>query len=155
RIQFAEQQSTQALPLMEQPPGVPAAFMDHARLMFDLQLLAYQSDLTRVITFRLVREFSGRTYPEIGVNDAHHPLSHHQYEPDKLDRLTKIAVYHMEQLAYYLGKLKATQDGDGSLLDHSLVLYGGGLSDSNAHSPINLPILLVGGALGKRTGGHH
>ena len=112
--------------------------------MFDLQVLAYQSDLTRVITFMVGREYSGRTYPEIGVPDAHHPISHHQSDPEKLAKLTKINTYHATLFAYYLEKLRSTPDGDGSLLDHMMILYGGGMSDSNRHSTENLPILLVG-----------
>ena len=122
--------------------------------MFDLQVLAYKTDLTRVITFMVGREYSGRTYPEIGVPDAHHPTSHHQNDPEKLAKLTKINTYHITQFAYYLEKLAATKDGDGSLLDHMLILYGAGMSDGNAHSPVNLPILVVGGG-GQVRGGRH
>ena len=116
--------------------------------MFDLQVLAYQTDLTRVVSFMISREYSGRTYPQIGVPEAHHPTSHHQHDPDKLDKLTRINTYHVSLLAYYLDKLRATPDGDGTLLDHVTVLYGGGLSDSNRHSSENLPILLAGGGAG-------
>ena len=155
RIQKAEQQGTQELPAMDQPVGVPASFDEHAKLMFDLQLLAYQSDLTRIITFMVGREFSGRSYPEIGAPDAHHPTSHHQGDPAKLDQLTKINTYHTTQFAYYLEKLAATRDGDGSLLDHLTLIYGAGMSDGNAHSAVNLPILLVGGGAGRLKGGRH
>ena len=133
---------------------LPASFEAHAHLMYDLQVLAYQADLTRVITFMVGREFSGRTYPEIGAPDAHHPTSHHQNDPEKLDKLTKINTYHTTQFAYYLDKLKRTPDGDGSLLDHTMLVYGAGMSDGNAHSPANLPILLVGGG-GQVKGGRH
>ena len=114
--------------------------------MFDLQVLAYQCDLTRVITFMVGREFSGRSYPQIGVPDAHHPLSHHQYDPDKVALMAKLNTYHASLLAYYLDKLQSTKEGDGSLLDHVLLIYGAGMSDSNSHDPRNLPILLFGGA---------
>ena len=154
RIQLAETQSDQQLPTLDHPVGIPASFEAHAHLMYDLQVLAYQADLTRVITFMVGREFSGRTYPEIGAPDAHHPTSHHQNDPEKLDKLTKINTYHTTQLAYYLDKLKRTPDGDGSLLDHTMLVYGAGMSDGNAHSPANLPILLVGGG-GQVKGGRH
>ena len=149
RIQRAEAQVDQPLPEMAPPPGIPATFEAHAKLMFDLQVLAYRTDLTRVITFMVSREFSSRTYPEIGVPEAHHPTSHHRYDPDKLAKLTKINTYHTSLLAYYLDRLRATPDGDGSLLDQLTLLYGGGLSDGHRHSSENLPILLVGGAGGR------
>jgi hypothetical protein len=154
RIQLAEAQSDQELPTMDHPVGIPASFELHARLMYDLQVLAYQADLTRVITFMIGREFSGRTYPEIGAPDAHHPTSHHQNDAEKLEKLTKINTYHTTQFAYYLDRLKRTPDGDGSLLDHTIVVYGAGMSDGNAHSPANLPILLAGGG-GAIQGGRH
>lgn len=154
RIQKAEQQSTHDLPAMDQPVGVPGTFEEHARLMFDLQVLAYQTDLTRVITFMMGREFSGRSYPEIGAPDAHHPTSHHQGDVEKLAKITKINTYHATQFAYYVEKLRSTPDGDGSLLDHMVLMYGAGMSDGNAHSPVNLPILLLGGAGGLRGGRH-
>ena len=145
RIQLAEAQSAKnVLPVVAQPAGVPASYDEHAKLMFDLQVLAYQSDLTRVITFMMGREISGRTYPEIGVNEAHHPISHHQNDQTKIATVAKINTFHATLFAYYLEKLRATPDGDGSLLDHMLLLYGSGMSDSNAHSPNDLPILLVG-----------
>jgi hypothetical protein len=155
RIQKAEEQSTQELPVLEQPVGVPRTFEEHAKLMFDLQVLAYQSDLTRIITFMIGREFSGRTYPEIGAPDAHHPTSHHQNDPDKLAKLTKINTYHATQFAYFLEKLRTTSDGDGSLLDHVLLIYGAGMSDGNAHAAANLPMLIVGGGAGQIQGGRH
>jgi hypothetical protein len=122
--------------------------------MCDLQVLAFQSDVTRVTTFMMGREFSGRSYPEVGVPDAHHPLSHHQYDPIKMAAMAKVNVYHVSLFAYYLQKLRAAQDANGSLLDHTLVMYGAGMSDSNAHDPNNLPIILVGGAR-LITGGRH
>jgi hypothetical protein len=155
RIRKAEEQNAQELPVISQPVGVPSTFDEHAKLMFDLQVLAYQCDLTRVITFMMGREFSGRTYPEIGVPDAHHPTSHHQNDPEKLAKLTKINTYQAVQFAYYLEKLRSTSDGDGSLLDHMMIIYGAGMSDSNAHSPVNLPILLGGGGAGQLKGGRH
>ena len=155
RIQRSEEQDARELPEINRPAGTPASFPDHARLMFDLQVLAYQSDLTRVITFMIGREFSGHTYPEIGVRDAHHPLSHHEHDPRKLATLTRISTYHAEQLAYYLERLRATPDGDGSLLDHMVLLFGAGMSDGNSHSPDNLPIVLLGGGAGALAGGRH
>jgi hypothetical protein len=158
RIQRAEEQSASnpsSVPAVAQPAGVPARYDDHAKLMFDLQVLAYQADVTRVITFMLGREISGRTYPEINVFEAHHPTSHHQNDPAKIATVKKINTFHTSLFAYYLDRLRATPDGDGSLLDHTLVLYGAGMSDSNAHSPNDLPILLAGGAAGAVTGGRH
>ena len=155
RIQRAEAQVDQPLPDIAAPLGIPTSFDEHAKLMFDLQVLAYQTDLTRVVSFMLSREYSGRTYPEIGVPEAHHPTSHHQNDPDKLARLARINTYHISLLAYYLEKLRATPDGDGSLLDHVMVLYGAGLSDGNRHSSENLPILLAGGGGGTLDCGRH
>ncbi len=155
RIQKAEEQNALELPVVEQPESIPASFADYAKLMFDLQVLAYQCDLTRIITFMIGREFSGRTYPEIGARDAHHPTSHHQNDPEKLAKLAKINTYHATLFAYYLDKLRATADGDGSLLDHLMIVYGSGMSDGNAHSPDDLPILLVGGGAGQLKGGRH
>ncbi len=155
RIQRAEGQVDQPLPEMAPPLGIPATFDEHAKLMFDLQVLAYQTDLTRVISFMVSREFSSRTYPEIGVPEAHHPTSHHQNDPDRLAKLVKINTYHTTLLAYYLDKLQATPDGDGSLLDQITMLYGGGLSDGHRHSSENLPILVVGGGGGRLKGGRH
>ena len=155
RIQKAEEQINIELPEVKQPAGIPGTFDEHAKLMFDLQVLAYQSDLTRVGTYMFGRELTGRTYPEIGVPDAHHPLSHHMYDPHKIETLSKINVYHATLFAQYLEKLRATPDGDGSLLDHTLILYGGGISDSNAHSHDNLPLLLVAGRATGVKGGRH
>jgi hypothetical protein len=134
---------------------VPAAYADHARLMFDLQVLAMQGDVTRVITFQLARETSNRTYPEIGVPDPHHPLSHHGNDPAKIERMSKINAFHVSLFAYFLEKLKATPDGDGSLLDHSLYLYGSGMGDPNVHDHVNLPIIVAGGGAGRVKGGRH
>jgi hypothetical protein len=154
RIERAEEQSERTVPVVEQPAGAPAKYDEHARLMFDLQVLAFQSDLTRVTTFMMGREISGRTYPEIGVHEAHHPTSHHQNDRVKIASLTKINAFHATLFSYYLEKLRATADGDGTLLDHVVVLYGGGMSDSNAHSPSNLPILVAGGGTGELRGRH-
>lgn len=156
RIQQAEAGTRDhPLPDLDRPMGVPAAYGDHAKLMFDLQLLAFQGDITRVTTFQLARETSNRTYPEIGVNDAHHPLTHHGNDPDKIARMAKINAYHVSLFAGFLEKLKATSDGTGSLLDHSLFLYGSGMGNPNLHDHHNLPILVAGGAAGGLKGGRH
>ena len=155
RIQRAEEQRDVDLPLINQPQGVPPVFEDHLALMFDLQLLAFQSDLTRVISFMISKEQSARPYPQIGVPEAHHPLSHHGDAPDLVEHMAKINVYHAQLFARYVAKLAATPDGDGSLLDHSTILYGSGISNSNAHSGDNLPLLLVGGGAGRLAGGRH
>ena len=154
-IQAAEEQSNRELPTLERPAGVPATFLEHAKLMFDLQVLAYQTDLTRVITFMVGREFGGRTYREIGIPDGHHSLTHHQYKQDKIDKVIQINIYHAKAFAYYLEKLRNTPDGDGSLLDHMLILYGSSISDGNLHLHDNLPVLLVGGAANRVKSGRH
>jgi hypothetical protein len=155
RIEVAEEQGDREVPIVERPMGVPADFADHASLMYDLQVLAHQTDRTRVTTFMSGHELSGRTYPEIGVPDAHHPLSHHRGVSDALAKLTKINRYHVGLFAAFVEKLRATPDGDGSLLDHMVLMYGAGMSDSNAHSPYNLPIVLLGGGAGTLRGGRH
>jgi hypothetical protein len=155
RIQIAEKQSSQELPLVDHPVGIPSDWEQHVRLMFDLEVLAYQCDLTRVITMMLGHEHSGMTYPQIGVSDAHHPISHHQQEPEKLEKVAKINAYHVKMFSYFLGKLQATPDGDGTLLDHITMIYGAGIADSNSHSPINIPIVLAGGGAGSLKGGRH
>jgi len=155
RIQNAEDQSSRELPVIEQPAGIPDTFQEHARIMFDLLTLAFQTDMTRVATFMLGHEVSGRSYPEIGVPESHHPVSHHQNDPEKLMRLAKINTFHVEQFAYFLEKLRSTPDGDGTLLDHSMLLYGSGISDSNVHLHDNLPLVLVGGASAGIKGGRH
>ena len=155
RIQKAEEQGARELPLVQQPAGIPPTFEEHIRLMFDLQLLAYQTDLTRVVSFMVGREISGRTYNEIGIPDAHHPLSHHLDDPVKIGTMSKINTYHVVLFAEFVEKMRSTPDGDGSLLDHSLLLYGAGMSNSNAHAAINLPVMLVGGAGGGLKGGRH
>jgi hypothetical protein len=156
RIQQAEADAAEnPMPDLDRPVGVPAAYADHARLMFDLQVLALQGDVTRVITFQLARETSNRTYPEIGVSDPHHPLSHHGNDPEKIARMAKINQFHVSLFAEFLGKLKSTPDGNGSLLDHSLYLYGSGMGNPNVHDHKNLPILVAGGAAGGMKGGRH
>ena len=155
RIQKAEEQSDRTLPLVQQPAGVPDSYEEFARLMFDLQVLAYQCDLTRVITFMFGHEHSARTYPQVGVSDPHHPTSHHQNNPEKMAKVARINRYHMSLFAYYLDRLRATPDGDGSLLDHTILLYGAGISDPDTHDPEHLPILLIGGGAGQLTGGRH
>ena len=155
RIQKAESATVEnPLPDLDRPAGVPAAYAEHAQLMFDLQVLALQGDVTRVITFQLARETSNRTYNEIGVPDPHHPLTHHGNDPDKVARMAKINAFHVSLFAYYLAKLKSTPEGDGSLLDHSLILYGSGMGNPNVHDHVNLPILVAGGA-GRFKGGRH
>jgi len=147
RIQIAEEQSSRELPTLERPVGVPATFIEHAKLMYDLQVLAFQTDLTRVSTFMMGREFTPRTYPEIGIPDGHHGLTHHRGEAEKIAKVIQINTYHVKTFAYFLEKLRSAPDGDGSLLDHTVILYGGGLSDGNNHSHENLPTLLAGGRI--------
>ena len=155
RIQRAEEQSGRSeFPEMTQPGSVPESFGDYAKLMFDLNVLAYQTDLTRVATFLMGREKSGRTYPEIGVPDPHHPISHHQNRPEMLEREAKINEFHMQLFAYFLQKLDSIPDGDGTLLDHSLIVHGAGMSNSDIHYHHDLPILLVGGS-DQLKGGRH
>jgi hypothetical protein len=154
RIQKAEEQSGQNLPTVEQPAGIPATFEEHAKLMLDLQVLAYQCDLTRVSTF-MIRETTERAYPEIGIRDGHHTLTHHGGDAEKIAKVIKINTYHVTMLAYYLEKLRSTPDGDGSLLDHVMLTYGAGLSNGNRHDSTDLPILVVGGGSGRLAGGRH
>jgi hypothetical protein len=155
RIQKAEEQRARELPVVDQPAGVPATFEQHAKLMFDLLVLAYQCDLTRISTFMLGREVSQRAYPELGVPDAHHDTSHHQNDPAKLEKLSRINTYHVKMFAHFLERLRATRDGDGSLLDHSMFIYGAAISDSNVHMHDDLPLVLVGGGAGQIKGGRH
>ena len=149
------QQGTLALELPDLPAGIPDTFEDHVKLMFDLQVLAFAGDISRVTTFLLAIEGSYRSYPQIGVPDAHHGLSHHGQDPEKVEKMGRINTYHTGLFAYFLQKLQSTPDGDGSLLDHSLVLYGSGMSDGNLHSHSPLPLLLAGGAGGRLKGGRH
>jgi hypothetical protein len=156
RIQKAETDARDnPLPDLDRPVGVPAAYAEHARLMFDLQVLALQGDVTRVITFQLARETSNRTYPEVGVSDPHHPLSHHGNDPEKIARMAKINQFHVSLFAEFVAKLNATPDGDGSLLDHTLYLYGSGMGNPNVHDHTNLPIILAGGGATGLKGGRH
>lgn len=155
RIDAAERDNRELLPTVEKPSGIPPLFADHVKLMFDLQTLAFQADLARVATMMIGREGSMRTYPEIGVPDPHHPLTHHGGKQDWVEKVTKINEFHMELFAYFVGRLKATPDGDGSLLDHSMIVYGSGLADGDRHTHEDLPVLLVGRGDGSlRTGQH-
>ncbi len=156
RIQKAEAETENSeLPDLDRPAGVPVAYSDHAKLMFDLQVLAMQADITRVITFQLARETSTRTYPEAGVPEPHHPLTHHGNNPQKIAKVAKINAFHVSLFAGFLEKLKSTPDGSGSLLDHTLYLYGSGMGNPNVHDHTNLPILVAGGAAGSMQGGRH
>jgi hypothetical protein len=155
QIEKAEEQSTQQMPDVPRPAGIPDAFEDHVRLLYDLQLLAYQSDLTRVITFMYGREQTGRSYPQIGIREPHHPLTHHQNDPVKMEKCAAIQRYHIRLFAEYLEKLGKTPDGDGSLLDNLILLYGSGISNSDRHTHGPLPTLLLGGGAGTLKGGRH
>ncbi len=154
-IETAEREHKDFVGIIEKPAGVPVKFADYTRIMFDLQILALQSDLTRVITFMYGREASQRTYGEIGVPDPHHPLTHHLGNKDWIEKVTRINVYHAQLFTHFLDRLKSTPDGDGTLLDHAMVVYGSGLSDANAHSKIGLPVLLAGRGTGKLSPGKH
>jgi len=155
RIQMAEARNDREITTVTRPSGIPPSFEEHIRLLFDLQVLAYQADLTRVATFLLAKESGANVYPESGVADAHHALSHHGNAADKKARLAKINEYHVKTFAYFLERMKATPDGDGSLLDHAMILYGGGISDGNLHLHNDLPIMVVGGGAGRLKGGRH
>lgn len=156
RIQNAENTLDQfPVPDIDRPIGVPQAYADHARLMFDLQALALQGDITRVVTFQLARETSNRTYPEIGVAEPHHPLTHHGNDPEKIAKVAKINRFHVSLFAEFLEKLASIPEGNGSLLDHSLYLYGSGMGNPNVHDHTDLPILVAGGAAGNMQGGRH
>lgn len=155
RIQMAEAQIDVELPTFDQPEGAPAVFEDHLELMLDLQVLALQTDLTRVVTFMIGKEQSPRPYPQIGVPEAHHPLSHHNNQPELVERMSRINRYHAELFAGYLAKLRATPDGEHNLLDNMTVLYGSGISNSTRHSGRNLPLLVMGGGAGRLSGGQH
>ena len=140
---------------MERPAGIPTAYAEHAKLMFDLMVLAYQSDMTRVITFMLGRDSTDRSHREIGVADGHHALSHHKEFPATVAQVAKIDLHQTELFAYFLEKLRSTPDGDGSLLDHSIIIYGSSLSNGNYHLHNDVPILLAGGGAGQIKGGRH
>jgi hypothetical protein len=154
RIQKAEADPTGLTPTIDKPTGIPVLYADYVNLMFDLQLVAFQTDSTRIVTLMMGREGSMRTYPEIGVPDPHHPLTHHRGNAEWIERVTKVNVMHMEQFAGFLTKLKATPDGDGTLLDHSMVIYGSGLSDGNRHTHEDLPVVIAGHGAGFRGGEH-
>lgn len=150
RIELSEKQDQQILPSIEKPQGYPAAFDEYVRLMFDLLVVAFQTDLTRVSTFMIAREGSNRTYREIGIPDAHHALTHHRGNSEWIDEVARINAYHVQQFGYLIGKLKSTPDGDANLLDHTVLVYGSGLSDGNRHDHADLPVLVAGGGLGGR-----
>ncbi|HEY7335860.1 MAG TPA: DUF1552 domain-containing protein [Bryobacteraceae bacterium] len=156
RIQLAEKQnSNSTLAVPATPSGIPDNHEEHSKLMFDLMAIAFQADITRISTFMMAREVSYRTFPMLGISEGFHPASHHQNNPERLENLTKINTYHVGLMAYFLGKLKATPDGDGNLLDHSLVLFGSGMSNSNIHNHSPLPVFVAGGAAGRMKGGRH
>jgi hypothetical protein len=155
RIELAEQDMRDLPPGLEAPTGVPVLFADYVKVMFDLQIVAFRADLTRVSTMMMGREGSIRTYPEIGVPDPHHPLTHHGGKADWIERVTQINTHHMELFAYFIEQLKSTPDGDGTLLDRCMVVYGSGIADGDRHSHENLPVLLVGRGGGSLTPGRH
>ena len=154
RIERAEQDMTDLAPVIDKPTGIPVEYPDYVNLMFDLQLIAFQTDQTRVITMMMGREGSMRTYPEIGIPDPHHPLTHHRGNPEWIEKVTQVNTLHVKLFAGFIAKLKATPDGDGSLLDHSMIVYGSGLSDGNRHAHDDLPIVMVGHGGGLRMGSH-
>jgi hypothetical protein len=154
RMQLAEKQADREVPKIEGPAGAPEVFSEYFKLMADLMVLSWQTDMTRVITFMMGHEMSGRAYPEVGFGDAHHPNTHHQGDPEKIEKTVKINTFHTKMLAYYLEKLRSTSDGDGSLLDHSMILYGAALSDANLHLYTDLPLLLATGVKGIKAGRH-
>ena len=155
RIQMAEKTNSRELPVIERPAGMPTNYQEHAELMFDLQVLAYQSDMTRVTTFAMAREKSERAYREIGLEEGHHALTHHGYNAEMMAKCTQIEAYHSKQFAYFLEKMRSTPDGGGSLLDHSVILYASSISDGHSHSRSNLPVALLGGGAGRLRGGRH
>lgn len=156
RIQLTEKQNSNAnLAVPAAPTGIPDDHQTHTKLMFDLMTVAFQADITRISTFMMAREVSYRTFPMLGLTEAFHPASHHQNNPERLANLTKINTYHVTLMAYFLEKLRSTPDGDGNLLDHSLILYGSGMSNSNIHNHAPLPVFVAGGAAGKMKGGRH
>jgi hypothetical protein len=155
RIQIAEQQASKELPSLEKPIGIPEVFSDYCKLMFDLQVLGFQSDITRVSTFMTGHEMSNRAYPELGFGDQHHSLTHHQGDVQKIAKVIQVNIFHAKLFRYYLETMQSVPDGDGSLLDHSLILYGGALSDGNQHLYKDLPLLLVAGGVANIQGGRH
>jgi hypothetical protein len=155
RIQQTEQRATVSPESTGGPLGIPDSFEDHARLMFDLLFLAYQSDITRVATFQIARELSMRSYTQLGVSEAHHDISHHGDKPEAMEKCARINEFHMQLFAHLVTKMATTQDGDGSLLDHSMILFGASMGNSNLHLPHNLPIALLGGGCGQLKGNRH
>jgi hypothetical protein len=156
RIQLVRTEDVSAdIQVPEEPVGIPYSYEDHLHLMYDLLALSYQANITRVFTFMVAREESNRTYPQVGVPDGHHATSHHQNRPEKLEKLVKIQRYHIQQFARFLDQLRNTKDGDGSLLDHSIIVYGSNMSNSNVHNHFPLPILVAGGGAGTIQGGRH
>jgi hypothetical protein len=155
RIQGAESSEEHSVALPDRPTGIPASFDEHTRLMLDLQLLAFRTDTTRVFSMILAREVSNRTYPQIGVPDQHHPVSHHRDDPGLIEKKTRIDAYHVSLVAYLAEQMQATPDGDGTLLDQSLLMYGGGMGDGNLHRHSDLPCVLLGKLGGKIKTGHH
>ena len=156
RIQLAEKQAANPnLEVPESPTGIPDDHEEHTKLMFDLMAIAFQADITRISTFMMAREVSYRTFPKIGISEAFHPASHHQNNPQRLEQLAKINTFHVQQVAHLMARLKATPDGDGTLFDNSLILYGSAMSNSNVHDHAPLPVLVAGGAGGKLKGGRH
>ena len=155
RIQMAEKRASSNVNVPATPIGVPESFEEHAKLMYELQVLAYQAEITRVSTFMIARDLSQRTFPQIGVPEPHHSVSHHGNNPVMIAKLEKINNYHATLLAFFLDKLRSTPDGDGNLLDHSMILYGSSMSNPNEHNHFPLPLLVAGGACGKLEGGRH
>lgn len=155
RIQIAEKTSSRELPVIQRPAGLVSNYEEHAKLMFDLKVLAFQTDMTRVVTLAMEREKSERAYREIGLEEGHHALTHHGYNPVMMDKCIQLETYQTQQFAYYLDKMSKTADGDGSLLDNSITLFASSISDGHKHSRDNLPVVLVGGGAGKFKGGRH
>jgi hypothetical protein len=155
RIDDAEHDTRDLPPGIEKPPGIPVTYTDYVKVMFDLQVAAFQADQTRVVTMMLGREGSLRTYPEIGVPDPHHPLTHHGGKADWIEKVTRINVFHMELFAHFLARLRDTPDGDATLLDRVTVVYGSGISDGDRHAHDDLPVLVAGGGNGAWRGGRH
>ena len=155
RIQMAEQSTARDLPTLQKPAGIPATVGEHMRLMLDLQVLAFQSDITRVSTLQIGHEMSNQSYPELGITDPYHPLTHHQGDPQKIAKALEVNVFHTKMVAYFLERLRAAKEADTTLFDNSIVIHGGGLSDGNKHLPINLPVVLAGGAAAGIQGGRH
>jgi hypothetical protein len=155
RIARVESENQQLRPEIDKPTGIPTDFTEHVRLMHDLLVVAFQADITRISTLLYSREGSNRAYPMLGFTDGHHPITHHRYLPDLVEKVTKINCYHLEQFAYFVGKLKSIQEGDGTLLDHSMIIYGSSLSDGNSHSHVKLPVIMLGRGDGSIKPGRH